>query len=50
MVSMASTPWIHDARRNLYWQLRQVNDSLGIPTDSMEVLGVQQPVVVEITA
>lgn len=38
------------ARRDLYWQLRQVNDSLGIPTDSMEVLGVQQPVVVEITA
>lgn len=37
-------------RRNLYWQLLQVNDSLGIPTDSMEVLGVQQPVVVEITA
>ncbi|WP_245911712.1 Rha family transcriptional regulator [Malikia granosa] len=34
-----------EARRNLYWQLRQVNDALGIPTDSMEVLGVQQPVV-----
>lgn len=28
-------------KRNFYWQLRQVNDSLGIPTDSMEVLGVQ---------
>lgn len=34
-----------EARRNLYWQLRQVNDALGIPTDSMEVLGVKQPVV-----
>ena len=32
-----------DTRRNFYWQLRQVNDSLGIPTDSMEVLGVQPP-------
>lgn len=30
-------------RRNLYWQLLQVNDSLGIPTDSMEALGVQPP-------
>lgn len=31
------------ARRNLYWQLRQVNDALGIPTESMEGLGVQPP-------
>lgn len=23
------------ARRNLYWQLRQINDTLGIPTESM---------------
>lgn len=23
------------ARRNLYWQLRQINDALGIPTESM---------------
>lgn len=25
-------------RRNLYWQLRQINDTLGIPTEGMEVL------------
>lgn len=25
-------------RRNLYWQLRQVNDALGIPTESAEQL------------
>ncbi|BEP42984.1 Rha family transcriptional regulator [Variovorax sp. V15] len=25
-------------RRNLYWQLRQVNETLGIPTESMEAL------------
>lgn len=25
-------------RRNLYWQLRQVNDALGIPTESVEQL------------
>lgn len=37
-------------RRNLYWQLRQINDALGIPTDSMEVLGVEQPVVAGIEA
>ncbi|WP_427184860.1 Rha family transcriptional regulator [Bordetella bronchialis] len=24
------------AKRNLYWQLRQINDTLGIPTDSMQ--------------
>jgi Rha family phage regulatory protein len=39
-----------EARRNLYWQLRQINDALGIPTDSMEVLGVEQPVVERIVA
>ena len=38
------------ARRNLYWQLRQINDALGIPTDSMEVLGVEQPAVERIGA
>ncbi len=37
-------------KRNFYWQLRQVNDSLGIPTDSMAVLGVEQPVVGRIVA
>lgn len=37
-------------KRNLYWQLRQINDALGIPTDSMEVLGVEQPVVERIAA
>lgn len=26
------------AKRNLYWQLRQVNDALGIPTESLEAL------------
>ena len=26
------------ARRNLYWQLRQINDVLGIPTEGAEVL------------
>lgn len=26
------------ARRNLYWQLRQINDTLGIPTEGMAVL------------
>lgn len=32
-------------RRNLYWQLRQVNDALGIPTESAEqLLGVDAPV------
>lgn len=25
-------------RRNLYWQLRQINDTLGIPTEGMAVL------------
>lgn len=38
------------ARRNLYWQLRQINDTLGIPTDSMEVLGVEQPAAAGIEA
>jgi len=32
-------------RRNLYWQLRQVNDALGIPTDSPEVLGIDLPAI-----
>ena len=33
------------ARRNLYWQLRQVNDALGIPTESAELLlGADAPV------
>ena len=32
------------ARRNLYWQLRQVNDALGIPTESAEqLLGTDAP-------
>ena len=32
------------ARRNLYWQLRQVNDALGIPTESAEqMLGTDAP-------
>ena len=32
------------ARRNLYWQLRQVNDALGIPTESAEkLLGADAP-------
>lgn len=39
-----------EARRDLYWQLRQINDAQGIPTDSMEVLGVEQPVVERIAA
>lgn len=29
------------ARHRLYGDLRQINDALGIPTDSMEVLGVK---------
>ncbi|MBX9612413.1 MAG: Rha family transcriptional regulator [Burkholderiales bacterium] len=28
------------ARRNMYWQLRQINDALGIPTESMAALGI----------
>lgn len=32
------------ARRNLYWQLRQVNDALGIPTESAaQLLGADAP-------
>ena len=32
------------ARRNLYWQLRQVNDDLGLPTESLEeMLGTDAP-------
>ena len=32
------------ARRNLYWQLRQVNDARGIPTESAaQVLGADAP-------
>lgn len=31
------------ARYRLYRKLRQINDAVGIPTDSMEVLGVQPP-------
>lgn len=30
-------------QRNLYWQLRQVNDALGIPTESMEAIGIAAP-------
>ena len=30
-------------QRNLYWQLRQVNDALGIPTESMETMGIPTP-------
>ncbi len=33
---LIAEPSIH-VRRNLYWQLRQVNDTLGIPTEPMEV-------------
>ena len=32
-----------ETRLGLYQKLRQVNDALGIPTDSMEVLGVKAP-------
>ena len=32
------------ARRNLYWQLRQNNDALGIPTESADqLLGADAP-------
>lgn len=32
------------ARRNLYWQLRQVNDALGVPTESAaQLLGPDAP-------
>lgn len=32
------------ARRNLYWQLRQVNDALGVPTESaVQLLGADAP-------
>ncbi len=32
------------ARRNLYWQLRQINDALGIPTESADqLLGADAP-------
>lgn len=35
-----------EAKCNLYWQLRQVNDSLGIPTESPEqLLGAAAPAV-----
>ena len=34
------------AKRNLYWQLRQINDTLGIPTDSAEqLLGMDAPLI-----
>ena len=34
------------AKRNLYWQLRQINDTLGIPTDSAEqLLGTDAPLI-----
>lgn len=32
-----------EERFQLYQKLRQINDALGIPTDSMEVLGVRAP-------
>lgn len=31
------------AKRNLYWQLQQINDALGIPTESMAALDVAVP-------
>lgn len=31
------------AKRNLYWQLHQINDALGIPTESMAALDVAAP-------
>lgn len=34
------------AKRNLYWQLRQINDTLGIPTDRAEqLLGMDAPLI-----
>ena len=34
------------AKRNLYWQLRQINDTLGIPPDSAEqLLGTDAPLI-----
>ena len=34
------------AKRNLYWQLRQINETLGIPTDSAEqLLGMDAPLI-----
>lgn len=32
-----------EAKRNLYWQLQQINDALGIPTEAMAALGVAAP-------
>lgn len=32
-----------EAKRELYWKLRQINDALGIPTEAMAALGVAAP-------